>query len=289
MAEPVDDEQMVYLPSTEELFQRLPPLNSSEYVEYVRTAPRAELPPEVLVRAYRQLPPNSPGAQATLKRLCHRTADRWEYLEPLAREARRQAPKQQDRNRADEHHDLFQDAVRHILGVLRTERGTLAERTWHTFCRIEFWNAWRKSYGRRGERLGLVRAEPRNRSEKGDEEVDPATKLEDSFWEKLAQQTQREQIEAIALAVVDAIEDSFIRDVARATWFSSQRPKTSGDTKPDLDPPLLDQFPGKNRDQVNRALRKADSQLAAALLAEAGMTWPDDLRKILEKQSSRGK
>src|SRR6185369_17205785 len=150
-------EQSVERPSIEEFFLRLPPLDSEEYLWHVRTAPTTDVPAEVLARAFRQLPPETPAARATLERLFRRIGERWEYLEFLARLARRQARTQEPSNRADEHRDLLQDALVRILRVLPTERGELAERAWHHFCRIAFRDAWRERYGRRGEKLRWLR------------------------------------------------------------------------------------------------------------------------------------
>ena len=47
----------------------LPPLGTPEYVAYIRKADPKELPPQVLARAFRQLPPNSEAANVTLTRL----------------------------------------------------------------------------------------------------------------------------------------------------------------------------------------------------------------------------
>jgi hypothetical protein len=78
-----------------------------------------------------------------------------------------------------------------------------------------------------------------------------------------------------------------VREIAHATWFASERPKTSG-VGTDEKPTLQRLFPEKSRDQINRALRKADSSLAAALLAQPDLSWTDDLRAILEEQRKRG-
>jgi hypothetical protein len=65
----------------ESTYAELPPLGISSYVEYVRTAPKERLPPEVLVRAWKQLSPESPEARETLARLLGKTGDgRWEYF-----------------------------------------------------------------------------------------------------------------------------------------------------------------------------------------------------------------
>jgi hypothetical protein len=53
----------------ESAFETLPPLGTEEYVNHIRTAGKAAFPPEVLVRAFRQLPPGSEASKETLKRL----------------------------------------------------------------------------------------------------------------------------------------------------------------------------------------------------------------------------
>lgn len=278
--------------SIEELFQGLPPLGSDLYIERVRTAPRRELPAEVLVRAFRQLPPNSPAARATLKRLFGRAGKQWEYLQPIARMAHRQAKTQQDQSPGDEGSDLFQDFVVHVLQKISTDRGAFAETAWNAFCWRAFWDAWRRRYGRRGEKFGPARGDPQGtRRESGEDVATGPEQLSDSDspWQALSHDDQSPQIEAIALKVVDGFENPFHRDVARAVLLSSERPQVSGASKPDRAPPLTEQFPERSRDQLNRALRAVDSSFAAALLADDNLSWSDHLRKLLEKQKNRGK
>src|SRR3954466_4642788 len=64
----------------EDKYQALPPLDSDDYLSYLRRASREALPPEVLVRAFRQLPAGGMPAQATLGRLFRREGDRYENL-----------------------------------------------------------------------------------------------------------------------------------------------------------------------------------------------------------------
>jgi len=45
----------------DEIFQALPPLGSDDYVAHISSAKTRELPPEVLARAFRQLPPGAPA------------------------------------------------------------------------------------------------------------------------------------------------------------------------------------------------------------------------------------
>lgn len=283
-------EETVDRPSMEELFQRLPPLGSDEYLQHVRTTSPLDLPAEVLVRAFRQLPPDTLAARATLERLFRRVDERWEYLGPTAARARRQARAQQSRDRADEDRDLLQDAITRILSLLSTPRGELAERAWNVFCRNAFVDAWRNRHGRRGERLPRVR-ESLDTSSGDRDEDDPIDRLakDQSPWQVVWEHDQTERIEAILSSVVSTIEDPFEREVAQAVWSSGQRPKTSGASAPDRDPPLTERFPGKSRHQINHILRRVDSRLAAALLAEPRLEWPDDTVAFLRLQESRGK
>src|SRR5216683_6292795 len=75
--------------AVEEVFQALPPLGSDAYVEHISKATAKELPPEVLARALRQLPPESAGYEATLERLLRRKGKGWEYFGALVAKARR--------------------------------------------------------------------------------------------------------------------------------------------------------------------------------------------------------
>src|SRR5688500_8638638 len=77
--------------SIDDVFQALPPLGSNDYINHISNADMRELPPEVLARALRQLPPTSPASDATLARLFRRTGKTWDYFRPLAAKARRMA------------------------------------------------------------------------------------------------------------------------------------------------------------------------------------------------------
>jgi hypothetical protein len=114
-------------------FQAFPPLDSAEYVTYIGKARTVDVPPEALVRAFRQLPPDSTAARATLERLFRKTDKRWDYLGPLIRYIRRRS----QREELGTHEDILQDALRRILETLSTSRGIYAERAWHSFCRWE--------------------------------------------------------------------------------------------------------------------------------------------------------
>lgn len=287
------DAESVDRASIDDLYQRLPRLDSEEYVTYVTTAPRSDLPPEVLARAFRQLPIESEAGRATIGRLFRRIGTKWEYLEPVVKLARDRARDMLSEDRgaaADIHEDLLQDALVSIVRVLPTPRGAYAEVAWTAFAFTQFKDTWRQRYGRRGERLDPHRVSVSKSADAEDEDRDPLDLVsnEQSIWGAIVTNDQTAEIEATAERVAHGINDPFVRDVALAAWSSNDRPRTSGVAKPGQLPTLQERFPDKSRDQINRALRKADSLLATELLSNRNLTWSDDLRAMLEKQRERG-
>lgn len=261
----------------EQVFQALPPLGSEEYVAHISSAPFSAVPPEVLARAFRQLPPQSDAAKRTLEKLFDRADDgSWVYLAPLVAYARRQSWKLE----RDSYEDLFQDALRHIFQTLPTERGEFAERAWNAFCRRELSDAWRERYGRRGERLPQ---EPLELKEDGDDLVDdPLSSLSKAPpWHAAVVPTEIEAIEGVLKRVISEIPDEFIRAVASEAWLKPERPRLSGRKTPESQSPLTEIFAGKSRFQIMRALRHADAQLAAALLTETKLLLSPDIRAFL--------
>lgn len=288
------DAQSADRASIDDLYQRLPRLDSEEYVTYVTNAPRSDLPPEVLVRAFRQLPLESEAAHATIERLVRHTGTRWEYLQPVVKLARDRARVMLAENRgapADIHQDLLQDALLRIIRILPTPRGEFAEIAWTAFTVTQSKDAWRERYGRRYERLEPHRGSLDRSADMEDEDRDPLDLIpnEQSIWPAMVSDDQSAEIETIAQRVAEGINDPFVRDVAFAVWFSNERPQTSGVATPGQLPTLQQRFPDKSRDQINRALVKADSLLAAELLSDQNLTWSDDLRAKLEKQRQRGR
>lgn len=263
------------------IFQSLPPLDSPEFIQFVKTAAVSDLPPEVLVRVFRQLPPASPTSRIVLERLFQKRGACWDYLGSVVALARRRS-KSFPR---DDYQDLLQDAVERILRILPTERGKYAERSWNAFCYHELIEAWRVKYGRRGERYPL------------EEQADDENKeLQDLAiycrgvppWHGLAEPNAIAEIEGVALRTIEAIQDDFQRAVAEEAWFRDRHPKVSGNAKDDGDPPLTSVFPGSSRFQIGRALRYVNAQLAAELLAEPSLEWTDDLRCLLDRLKNLG-
>jgi hypothetical protein len=148
----------------ERIFQSLPPLNSGEYLALLKTASAAELPAEVLVRAFQELRCTGRAAEATLARLLTQN-ERYRYLTPLLRLAER-------RVRARDWFDagyLFDEAISVIARALAGPQGRNAHQLWISFLRQRLEDAYRNLNGRRNERQDPERAESR---------VDPATGVE---------------------------------------------------------------------------------------------------------------
>jgi len=268
----------------EAIFQALPPLGSDEYLGHIRSAPFSDLPPEVLARAFRQLPPESEASKATLARLFLRRSDgSWDYLGPLVRYARRQSRMA----KRDSYEDLLQDGLRRILVTLPSGRGEFAERSWNAFCRRELSDAWRERYGRRGERYPLE--EPLELSEEDDAQIDPISILSESPpWHGTVKPSKVIAIDEIAHRVISEIPDEFIRALAAEAWFKNTRPRISGSGKStNLERPLTVVFAGKSRFQIMRALGHANALLAAALLTDPNLELTPDLQALLTKIKAR--
>lgn len=268
--------------AVEEVFQALPPLGSDAYIEHISNVTKRELPPEVLARALRQLPPESNGYKATLDRLFRRQRRRWEYFGPLVARARRMAVGTHD------HEDVLQDALRRIFQILPTKRGELSERAWHSFCRREATDAWRERFGRRGENKPKEQAVETGESVESEDNKSSEDILDIEIlppWHVKIREGDSERIEQVARTALEEIRDDFVRKVASRAWFENMRPKISGAAKPGA-VPLTDLFPGKSRHQIQRALRQAESQLAAALLANEEIEWPKDAQVFLESRTA---
>jgi hypothetical protein len=96
--------------------------------------------------------------------------------------------------------------------------------------------------------------------------------------------TQVSAIEEIATQVLESIPGEFIRGVAREAWFKNSRPKLSGIGDSDNgEASLTSLFPGKNRFQIMRALRHANAQLAAALLADRNLDLGPNVDALLRR------
>ncbi|MDB4913711.1 MAG: hypothetical protein JWM95_1355 [Gemmatimonadetes bacterium] len=197
----------------DELFEALPPLGSREYLERIKQAPASELPAQVLVRAYRQLPPGSPEATATLSRLLG-NYDRDGYLAPLWQAARHRLSGR-DWFGVE---DLVAGAIEEIVDTLSGPRGKGADTAWIAFLHQRLEDAYRALVGRRGERQDVEKAEP-TLNEDG-ELIDALERVASeeaaaTDWHGRVEGNDVEWMEQFVARELAKIADDNIREVAR--------------------------------------------------------------------------
>lgn len=144
------------LARVEKAYKALPRMDSPEFIEHIRKTSAAEMPPQVLARAFRQLPAGSEAANVVLTRLIGED-DETGYLAPVFTLAKMKLGKRHDL----EVLDLVQATRVKILETLGDEKkGKGAETWWVSYVRQRFVDAFREQYGHDGQRDGseLVRA-----------------------------------------------------------------------------------------------------------------------------------
>lgn len=247
------------------IFAALPPLTSPQYIELLETASAADLPAQVLARAYRHLCAAGceGAANATLARLVG-SGGKYGYLASLRRLAFREVGRGQYWYDAD---DLMQAAVIEIVKTLPTPRGELAERAWVLFTHQRFQDGWRELNGRRGEKIRGVRAEPTVNRETG-EVSDPVEETDGASapWHVRAEASELPWLENFIRETVAKIADPLIRRVAEDQFGDDPSPISAGASAGGK-PPLTEQL-GENRFKIYRARDNAKARLAAALLAQ---------------------
>ncbi len=202
----------------DELFEKLEPLTSPAYIAQLKTAPAAELPPQVLVRAYRQLQKGSPAAEATLDRLLAMD-DKYGYLAPLRKAA---ANRISDDDYFTED-DLVEETIREIATALGGKRGKGADIYWIKFIHQRLEDAYRSLNGRRGERADAPKVR-RWLNEEG-EQVNPADEAArgEATWHGNIDGDNQEWIEDFVKREIEKIAEPHIREVAREV-FKADRP-----------------------------------------------------------------
>jgi DNA-directed RNA polymerase specialized sigma24 family protein len=138
------------LARVENAYKALPRMDSPEFIAHIRKTSAAEMPPQVLARAFRQLPVGSEAANAVLIRLIGED-DQTGYLAPVWTLARMKLSKRRDL----EVRDLVQATRVRILETLGDEeKGKGSETWWVAYARQCFFDAFREEYGRDGQRDG---------------------------------------------------------------------------------------------------------------------------------------
>ena len=238
----------------DEIFKALPKLGSKEFIAHIKTTPASQLPAQVLVRAYRQLPPGSPEANATLARLLG-NYEKEGYLRPLWQAARLRISNR-DWFGID---DLVADAIEEIAVSLGGPRGKGADIAWVAFLNQRLEDAYRAKVGRRGERQEPEKAEFRY-VEDGEH-----TDLFDTIgsdavayapWHGKVEGNDLVWLEEFVARVLAQLPDT-IRQVAQARFSPEPVPMEA----------LCDRF-GVDRFQIRRWVEIARTTLYAALKAQ---------------------
>lgn len=256
----------------ERVFNDLPALGSTEYLEFIQTATAEELPPEVVVRAYRQL------VEAGQQEAARLTRDRlFDPKHDYFRRIRYRAPRMVVTGQsAIEAHDLIAGAMVRVLELLPGHRGVAAETKWNTFIHRQLIDEWRKLHGRNGEDVTAypkwsqhtsigVEAQTAGSADPLSQEL---TAHEIPLCTNEDTSATARQIEGILQRVVDSFPiDSLERAVAE-NQFGPDRAPIHRDTRSAVPQTPLTDILGVDRYKISRSLKKVRILLAAALLAE---------------------
>lgn len=249
-------------PEESEFFERmdalsraLPARNSPEYLEHLRNAPVEALPPQVLVRAYREAAAEGceEARKTTFERLVRERDGRYDHLGPLIQHIKSVVPPNQNWQDAD---DLLQDTLVEMLRVLPTPRGEQGQKSWRWFAKRCAQAAWRNRQGRRGQRVEPPRLEPR-RTEEG--WTDPMASL------PAHTSPDDPDVRALLEGVISGLPDELMRVVGEDLWLSGDpSPITGRGTSAGGKAPL-DARLGVSRDRVVRAERSVLARILAEL------------------------
>lgn len=254
----------------ERLYEALPPFESQTYLQHVATAPKKDLPGEVLARAYRSNLRNRPVADATLARLFGQTGERFEYLRLLEFKIRALPLSAEDKK------DRLMEGLLRMLSSLPQKAGVRAETGWNRFSWQETIQAWRAKGWRKNRRT---------RQEVPTIEGHPV--WESPVFQSVNSEGTLELVERVILRVLGELQDPFTRAVASVAWRHAPR-RVEGRRVPHKPAPLTEVFQDKSRDQIIRALKVADRKLAAAILSEPAIRLEKTTELWLEKLAGKG-
>lgn len=283
----------------DDIFEQLPPLVSHEYIRLLESPEGEKIPPEVLVRAYRQLCNDShrDGMKATFRALTK--SGNLRKIRGFIKEI---VPPEQHKLDSD---DLEQMTWSRIFKTLPTERGAFAEIEWFAFAKQRAIEAWRDEFGRDGGRL---------KTKSGKETVtiriaDAASAVKDTFAEKSLENltpfdtmsvdeaaeaapwhaglrnNQLPLIEKIISETIAKIEEPFLKWLAEDQFGGDPSP-ISGDRSKTGKVPLTDQT-GFNRDQISKGIRIIKGRLAGALLANKDLNCDVKWLKKFTKNTNK--
>jgi hypothetical protein len=254
------------------IFKSLPRLGSPEYIRYLCDATAKDLPPQVLVRAYRQLAEagEHEAADRTLERLFG-YEQKYGYLLVVRRLARLHLGRY---DRANEFEDLVRETVKRMLMALPSSQGAFAERAWAKFSEQQFFQAWRDLYGRSGDKAEVEIAEPVKDAETGRvQNLADESEAEEAPWHTVFDRPDA-VVDLLAdracyttiVQEIDSWDDPELQAVA-IDQFLEEPAAVSGSRMRSEKQSLTDRT-GLDRDKINRLIKKARIRLKAALVRE---------------------
>jgi hypothetical protein len=249
----------------EALFAAVMQMEEDDLIQRVRSAPKENLPAEVLARAYRELwlAERFVPAEAVANRLLGaRTQDSAEgvgapeYMRWLLIAAEKfVSPKSAWREAAD----LYQGALRQIIRALRGKKGAQAHTAWKGFCMHRLSDARRERTRKDPRVVGLEAEDPSS-----GELVNLGDTAEESPWQGSTAPDREEELTAFLRArLVEAVKDPRVLEIGLDQFFGDPSPIDVVDPERPDRVPLTEQF-GLNRFQIYRLAKKAQVVLRRA-------------------------
>lgn len=255
----------------EAAYQALPPLGSSEYVAFLASAQGRTVPPEVLARAYRELrhAKQDDAAEYTLQCLLGVEREGPGLQQLLPEVSRRHVQRRLD----VPIEDLLVATARQIVLALHTDRGRYATINWRVFGRQRVLDAFRETYGRKGEDddAGRLQADPTTDNDVWDDSplFDGVGRLDDP----------EPDLTARLLCCIDELLEQWPDATEREVLKNRLSPDPLPISSMDAGRTTLASSLGIGRDVLNRVDRRARIKLKAAILASGQFTIKE-IRKL---------
>jgi hypothetical protein len=254
------------------IFGELMQLEPAAMVTRMRTAPKEELPAEVLARAYHVLVRDGAGdlAEAAITRLFGGGpgdppggAGEPEYMRWLLVECQYKLPARWSRWRDPE--DLYQSALLQILRKLRRPGGAKAHTAWKAFCGDRLIDALRERSPKKDPpQVGLEAQDPVTGAT-----LNLADTVDEFPWHGSTDPDREEGLMPHLRARLEAVKDSRVREIGLDQFFGDPSPIDEKKDPSDPRVPLTERY-DLDRFQVYRLKRKAKK-----VLREAFDEWTD--------------
>lgn len=248
----------------EELFTALMALDREVLIQHVRSAPKQQLPPEVLGRAYRELwlAERREEAEATAARLFGARLDDPprgvgdpEYLRWLLVHCEKRVSIKSLWREAE---DLYQSTCAQIVRALRGSQGAAAHTAWRAFCFDRLHDALRERTRKDPYIVGLEFQDP----ETGDVR-NRADIAQSHPWHGSVAPDQEEALMAFLSSRLDQVADPVIREIGLDQFFGDPSPVDTPDPEQPERISLTERF-GLTRFQVYQRKKKAQVVLRRA-------------------------